>query len=87
MPPGLDRARPSPGQPGEPPPPVSVTGPGAAEVEKACKFRDAGPSPIRRLTRWEYDNTVRDLLGDTTRPSGRFPPTSAAPASPTTPRT
>ena len=63
-----------PGQPGEPPPPIGVTGPGASEVEKACKIRDAGPSPIRRLTRWEYDNTVRDLLGDSSRPSGRFPP-------------
>jgi hypothetical protein len=67
--------RPGPGgQPGEPPPPVVVTGPAAGEVEKACKVRDAGPSPIRRLTRWEYDNTVRDLLGDTSRPAGRFPP-------------
>lgn len=34
---------------------------------------EAGPSvgaaPLRRLTRFEYDNTVRDLLGDTTRPA------------------
>ncbi len=74
LPPGSTGPGPGNGQPGEPPPPVSVTGPGAAEVAKACKVRDAGPSPIRRLTRWEYDNTVRDLLGDTTRPSGRFPP-------------
>jgi Protein of unknown function (DUF1592)/Protein of unknown function (DUF1588)/Protein of unknown function (DUF1587)/Protein of unknown function (DUF1595)/Protein of unknown function (DUF1585) len=66
--------RPPAAGPGEPPPPIGVTGPGAAEVEKACKVRDAGPSPIRRLTRWEYDNTVRDLLGDASRPSGRFPP-------------
>lgn len=28
-----------------------------------------GASPLRRLTRFEYDNTVRDLLGDTTRPA------------------
>jgi hypothetical protein len=32
-----------------------------------------GPSPIRRLTRADYDNTVRDLLGDTTRPATAFP--------------
>ena len=33
-----------------------------------------GPSPMRRLTRFEYNNTVRDLLGDTTRPADAFPP-------------
>ncbi len=35
---------------------------------------DPGPTPFRRLTRDEYDNTVRDLLGDTTRPARAFPP-------------
>jgi len=37
---------------------------------------DASPlsaAPIRRLTNAEYDNTVRDLLGDTTRPAEKFP--------------
>ncbi len=29
---------------------------------------------MRRLTRFEYNNTVRDLLGDTTRPADAFPP-------------
>jgi len=33
-----------------------------------------GPSPLRRLTNTEYNNTVRDLLGDGTRPADRFPP-------------
>jgi hypothetical protein len=33
-----------------------------------------GPSPIRRLTHFEYDNTLRDLLGDDSRPSSAFPP-------------
>ncbi len=37
-----------------------------------------GPSPIRRLTRVEYDNTVRDLLGDETNPSRDFPPEEEA---------
>jgi hypothetical protein len=32
------------------------------------------PSPFRRLTRREYDNTVRDLLGDATSPANAFPP-------------
>ncbi len=31
-------------------------------------------TPLRRLTRFEYDNTVRDLLGDDTSPSSAFPP-------------
>jgi len=31
-----------------------------------------GASPIRRLTREEYNNTVRDLLGDTTSPATQF---------------
>ena len=34
----------------------------------------AAPSPLRRLTNEEYDNSVRDLLGDTARPAQSFPP-------------
>jgi hypothetical protein len=30
----------------------------------ACPQVSPGASPIRRLTRFEYNNTVRDLLGD-----------------------
>ncbi len=33
----------------------------------------AGPMPIRRLTQREYNNTVADLLGDTTHPADGFP--------------
>ncbi len=33
-------------------------------------------SPMRRISRAEYDNMVRDLLGDTTRPARAFPPES-----------
>jgi hypothetical protein len=33
----------------------------------------AGPMPLRRLTVREYNNTVRDLLGDTTKPADAFP--------------
>jgi hypothetical protein len=43
-------------------------GPGAA----SCDARP-GPSPLRRLTHREYDNTLRDLLGDTLAPSHAFP--------------
>jgi len=33
----------------------------------------AGRSPIRRLTRFEYNNTVRDLFGDESQPANVFP--------------
>jgi hypothetical protein len=32
-----------------------------------------GPRPLLRLTRREYNNTVRDLLGDSTHPADEFP--------------
>jgi hypothetical protein len=32
-----------------------------------------GDAPARRMTRFEYNNTVRDLLGDTTSPADSFP--------------
>src|SRR5260221_105872 len=32
-----------------------------------------GPRPLYRLTRREYNNTVHDLLGDTTHPADTFP--------------
>lgn len=38
---------------------------------------DPGTTPFRRLTRDEYDHTVRDLLGDTTQPAREFPPDEA----------
>lgn len=31
-----------------------------------------GPAPLRRLSRIEYNNAVRDLLGDTTKPGAGF---------------
>lgn len=32
-----------------------------------------GKSPIRRLTRFEYNNTIRALVGDTTNPANQLP--------------
>lgn len=32
-----------------------------------------GRTPLRRMTRFEYNNTVRDLLGETTNPGNAFP--------------
>ena len=42
----------------------------------ACELdnHDPGPALIRRLNRKEYDNTVRDLLGEDLRPSNGFLP-------------
>lgn len=37
----------------------------------------AAPTLLRRLTNEEYDNTVRDLLGDRERPAAAFPPDEA----------
>ena len=37
-----------------------------------------GRSPLRRLSRIEYDNTVRDLLGDSTHPAQQFEPDTIA---------
>lgn len=41
-----------------------------------CVIPAVGPSPLRRLTHFEYDNSVRDLLGDTSAPGTRFAPDS-----------
>ena len=54
----------------------------AAEVASALEYRKReaaghGEVPtvvLRRLTHAQYDNTVRDLLKDTTGPASRFPP-------------
>jgi Protein of unknown function (DUF1592)/Protein of unknown function (DUF1588)/Protein of unknown function (DUF1595)/Protein of unknown function (DUF1587)/Protein of unknown function (DUF1585) len=39
---------------------------------------DPGHATFRRLNRFEYNNTVRDLLGDTTGPANTFPPDAEA---------
>lgn len=45
--------------------------PGAAP---RCDVASVPAGPIRRLTRDQFDRTVRDLLGDTTAPARAFPP-------------
>jgi hypothetical protein len=53
-------------------------GDGAANIPPAtaqgCDAIEPGPSPLRRLTRWEYNQTVHDLLGDTSAPANSFVP-------------
>lgn len=52
----------------------AMPGAGASVNELRCETKAVGPTPLRRLTHAEYDNSVRDLLGDTTRPARAFPP-------------
>lgn len=51
-----------------------VTAPGPTDSSTPADPNAAGPMPLRRLTRAEYNNTVRDLLNDTTHPADDFPP-------------
>jgi len=44
------------------------------EDEEGGGGRKASRIELRRLTHSQYNNTVRDLLGDNTRPGDRFPP-------------
>jgi hypothetical protein len=48
-----------------------------AVAMKALTGNEGGAGPkqlVRRLTHAQYDNTVRDLLGDYSKPAERFPP-------------
>jgi len=38
-----------------------------------CTEIKPGRAPLRRLTTYEYNNTVRELFGDTTNPGSEFP--------------
>ena len=57
----------------EPPLPTSTNGGGSSQVGACADVPQPGAAPVRRLTRFEYNNTVRDLLGDTTQPALEFP--------------
>jgi hypothetical protein len=52
-----------------------VTNPGepAGNQSALCQGTNPGPSFIRRVTRLEYNNTVRDLLGDNSGAGDSFP--------------
>ncbi|MDX2021388.1 MAG: DUF1592 domain-containing protein [Deltaproteobacteria bacterium] len=51
-------------------------GPGATHACPKAGAADPGASPLRRLSKVEYNNTVADLLGDTSEPANAFPPES-----------
>jgi hypothetical protein len=71
MPPPAD-----PPEPPAPPPPTVIpdAGPPPAAPDPTCRAgASPGPSPLRRLTNSEYENTVRDLLGDEGRAGALLP--------------
>src|SRR5262249_21168023 len=53
-------------------PPAPADRPAGALEGPSCDGIRPGASPIRRMTRFEYDNTVRDLLGDDSAPAKGF---------------
>ena len=66
------------------PPPGDRAGPNVNDRQHAADsikaildvvegVRDPGPSVIQRLTRRQYNNTIRDLLGVNTHPADAFP--------------
>jgi hypothetical protein len=61
------------GTPGLPTPGVGTDNPGAASPAPKAELT-LGTTKLRRVTRLEYNNLVRDLLGDTTRPGISFGP-------------
>jgi hypothetical protein len=64
----------SPGDPGTSGAMQSGDDPNDPAASKTCDTLDVGMTPLRRLTRTEYNNTVSDLLGDTTKPADEFAP-------------
>lgn len=57
------------------PPGAGTGGGGSGGAPPLACQAEAGPrAPLALLTRREYDNTIGDLLGDSSRPSSSFPP-------------
>ena len=52
---------------------ASGAGAGGTTVVVDCNTIAPGRTPLRRLTTYEYNNTIRDLLGDTTNPGSALP--------------
>ncbi len=57
---------------------AAPTLPAGSDRMSDCSAVNPGTSPIRRLTRLEYNNTVRDLLGDKLAPASSFAPEETA---------
>jgi hypothetical protein len=52
---------------------MSMGATGSGGTPLTCSNPSPGAAPLRLLTHLQYDNTVADLLGDTTHPSQQFP--------------
>ena len=50
-----------------------VGGTGSGPGPQGCEAVKPGKAQIRRLTRFEYSNAIRDLFGDTSNPGGQLP--------------
>src|SRR5579863_5916561 len=50
------------------------SGTGAVQSSSCAGQINPGRAPLRRLNQFEYNNTIRDLLGETTRYADGFPP-------------
>ncbi|HEV3058848.1 MAG TPA: DUF1592 domain-containing protein [Vicinamibacterales bacterium] len=50
------------------------SGTGAVQSSSCAGQITPGRAPLRRLNQFEYNNTIRDLLGETTRYADGFPP-------------
>jgi hypothetical protein len=63
-----------------------ATVPDSAVSAARARLADVKPAAaqqvgLRRLTHSQYNNTVRDLVGDYSRPADRFPPRTSSAAS------
>jgi hypothetical protein len=59
---------------GAPLPPIGSSPLEPDRGSAACKTISPGAAPLRRLTRAEFDNTIRDLIGEDRRLAQAFPP-------------
>jgi Protein of unknown function (DUF1588)/Protein of unknown function (DUF1592)/Protein of unknown function (DUF1595)/Protein of unknown function (DUF1587)/Protein of unknown function (DUF1585) len=55
-------------------PMTTATGGMPTTLPQTCEAPSPGPAPLHPLTRFQYNNIVRDLLGDSTSPAQTFPP-------------
>lgn len=70
-------------QPGPPPDATGGSsgmsnGGGGGTAPISCEATTPGAAPLHLLTRFQYNNAVRDLLGDETEPAHAFPPENEA---------
>src|SRR4051794_37172644 len=58
----------------EPSTPGMASGGTSQTMPQTCEAPAPGPAPLHPLTRFQYNNIVRDLLGDSSQPAQAFPP-------------